>query len=133
MLGLDTNVLIRFLLRDDEAGYRVVSDLIVSTLASGQRLMISIPVLLECEWVLRSVYRMDKKNVALAFDGLLGRHDVHFPDESVVEAALHSWKNSTADFADCLIVAHYLENGCSEVASFDRKAGKLPGTVLLHA
>lgn len=133
MLGLDTNILIRYLVRDDEAGYQVACGLIVSTLASGQRLAVSTHVLLECEWVLRSVYRLHKSAIAGAFDVLLGTEDLVFLDEPVVEAALHTWKHSAAEFADCLIVAGYLRQACSSVATFDRKAAELAGTVLLGA
>lgn len=133
MLGLDTNVLIRFLVADDPAAYQVANDLIVSTVASGQKLMICIPMLLECEWVLRSVYKMDKASITATFDALLTREDAYFSDEPIVETALHWWKNSVADFADCLIVAACIAKGCSTIATFDRKAGRLPGAVLLHA
>lgn len=131
MIGLDTNVLVRYLVRDNEAQFQVACR-VIDGAAEGEGVSISLPVLLECEWVLRSRYKFKKDKLVALFDALLSKTDIGFDDEMVVEAALKGWKDSAADFADCLIVAAYLKAGCASVATFDRKAGALPGTILLR-
>lgn len=71
MIGLDTNVLIRYLTRDDEPAFQVASDLIRSAELSGESVVIGIAVLLEAEWVLRSCYRLKKDEILAVFDSLL--------------------------------------------------------------
>jgi len=63
------------------------------------------------------------------FSTLLGFADLAFEDEPAVEHALYSWKDSIADFADCLIEARNRPLGCQATATFDARALKLPGFV----
>jgi predicted nucleic-acid-binding protein len=86
-------------------------------------------VLLETEWVLRSRYELAKADVATAFSSLLDTADVAFEDEPSVENAVYSWKDSSADFADCLIEARNRRLGCRATATFDRRALKLAGFI----
>lgn len=129
MLGIDTNVLVRFLVRDDEAQYEKASRLIQREVAAGHVIFISLLVLLETEWVLRSRYRLPKHLIAITFSALLDAADVRFEDEATIEEALFLWKKSSADFADCLIGARNRRLGCRATASFDHKAASLPGFI----
>ncbi len=129
MLALDTNVLVRFLVRDDAAQFARASQLIASEVQAGRKLYLCQLVLLETSWVLRSRYQMGKANIIVAIQALLESSDVQFEDESCVEEALFNWKNQNADFADCLIIAHNRHSGCRATASFDSKANKLPGCI----
>jgi predicted nucleic-acid-binding protein len=132
MVGLDTNVLIRYIIRDDEEAFKVADDLISAASASSDPVLIGTAVLLESEWVLRSRYKLRKDEISALFDLLLSAAEIRFEDEAALETALHSWKQCSADFADSIIVAKYLRSGCTAVATFDRKASALPGTILLH-
>lgn len=127
MLGLDTNVLVRLLVRDDEAQFKRARRLIEDEGEFGEPLLVSLLVLLETEWVLRSRYSLPKAAIAAAFTGLLESVELRFEDESAVEEAFFVWKDSGADFADCLIGAHNRALGCRATASFDAKAAQLPG------
>jgi predicted nucleic-acid-binding protein len=129
MLAIDTNVLVRFLVRDDEEQFDKACRLIKREGAAGRPIFISLLVLLETEWVLRSRYGLSKKLMLAAFSGLLDADDVFLENEPVVEEALFLWKDATADFADCLIGAQHRRLGCRATASFDAKALKLPGFV----
>jgi len=129
MLGVDTNVLIRFLVRDDEAQFEKARKLIKREVAAGSRVFVSQLVLLETEWVLRSRYSLPKNLIIEAISGLLGAADVRFEDEPAIEEALFTWKDTTADFADCLIGAQNRRLGCRATATFDVKASKLPGFI----
>lgn len=126
MVGLDTNVLIRFLVRDDEEQFDRARQLIRREAHTGTPVLISHLVLLETEWVLRSRYKLSKSEILGAFSELLSAVDINFEDESAIEEALFVWKNSAAQFADCLIAARYGTLGCSATASFDTNALKLP-------
>ena len=130
MLGIDTNVLVRFLVRDDEAQYEKARKLIKREVAAGHRVFIGQLVLLETEWVLRSRYGLSKKQIIETISGLLDTTDVRFEDEPAIEEALFTWKDAVADFADCLIGAKNRRLGCRATATFDAKAARLPGFVI---
>ena len=70
MLGLDTNVLVCFLVRDDDAQFDRARKLIRQEASAGRSLFISLPVLLETEWVLRSRYKLNKTEIIGAISGL---------------------------------------------------------------
>ena len=129
MLGLDTNVLVRFLVRDDPAQFDKARRLIKREVASGHRVFVSQLVLLETEWVLRSRYGFPKAEIIDVVSCLLDAADVQLEDEPAAEEALFVWKDSAADFADCLIGAHNRRLGCRATATFDSKAAKPPGFV----
>jgi predicted nucleic-acid-binding protein len=125
MLGIDTNVLVRYLVRDDEAQFEVASRLIRREVGADEAIFVSLPVLLETEWVLRSRYALKKTVVAATFSQLLDTAELQFEDEPAIEECLRYWKDSTASFADCLIGAHNRRQGCRATATFDTKASKL--------
>ena len=126
MLGVDTNVLVRFLVRDDEAQFEKARKLIKREVAAGRRVFVNQLVLMETEWVLRSRYAVPKSQIIEAISGLLDATEVQFEDEPSIEEALFMWKDTTADFADCLIGAKNRRMGCKATVSFDVKASKLP-------
>jgi predicted nucleic-acid-binding protein len=127
MLGIDTNVLVRFLMRDNEAQFEKARKLIKREVSAGRRVFVNQLVLMETEWVLRSRYAVTKQQIIEAISGLLDADDLQFEDEPTIEEALFLWRDSPADFADCLIGAKNRRLGCRATASFDLKAVKLPG------
>jgi len=127
MLGVDTNVLVRYLTRDDKSQYGKARRLIAREVAKGEPVLVSLLVLLETEWVLRSRYELAKADIVTAFSALLDTTDLAFEDEPSVENAIYSWKDSAAEFADCLIEARNRRIGCRATATFDSRALKLPG------
>lgn len=129
MIGLDTNVLVRFLVRDDEEQFARAERLIRRSANAGEPVYISLLVLLETEWVLRSRYKLEKSEIVGAFSELLSSMDLNFEDEPSIEEALFLWKDSPAQFADCLIGARHRALGCAGTATFDSDALKLPGWV----
>jgi predicted nucleic-acid-binding protein len=129
MLGLDTNVLVRFLVRDHEAQFERARRLIKREVGAQEKVVISLLVLLETEWVLRSRYRLQKNRIMDAISGLLDATELELEDEPTIEEALYLWKDSAADFADCLIGAHHRRLGCRATVTFDARAVKVPGFV----
>jgi predicted nucleic-acid-binding protein len=131
MLGIDTNVLLRFLVRDDEAQFEKARRLIKREVGAGESVFVSLLVLLESEWVLRSRYGLQKTEIIEAISALLDATEVRFEDEPAIEEALFIWKDVAAGFADCLIGARNRRLGCRATATFDAKAVKLPGFMAL--
>lgn len=129
MIGLDTNVLVRFLVRDDEEQFERAQRLIRREAQAGVPVLVNHLVLLETEWVLRSRYKLSKAEILGAFSDLMSSVDVNFEDEPALEEALFVWKNASIQFADCLIGARYGTLACSATATFDADAVKLPGFV----
>jgi predicted nucleic-acid-binding protein len=130
MIGIDTNVLVRLLVADDQRQFEKARRLVRQEAARGDPVMVSQLVLLECEWVLRSRYGFAKAAIFGVLSGLLDSTDLQIEDEAGVEEALYLWKDSGADFADCLIAARNRALGCDSTLSFDAKAAKLPGSRL---
>ena len=129
MLGIDTNVLVRFLLRDDEAQFQKANKLIQREVTAGRGVLVSQLVLLETEWVLRSRYGFSKIQLLEVIASLLDTREIQLEDEQSVEEAIYHWKDADADFADCLIAARHRRLGCSATATFDARVVKLPGFV----
>jgi predicted nucleic-acid-binding protein len=129
MIGIDTNVLVRYLVRDDQSQFARARRLIGRKTAGGEKVLVSLLVLLETEWVLRSRYELPKEDVVGAFSALLDAAEVYVEDEPSVEAAIYAWKDSAAEFADCLIGARNSRLGCSATATLDKKALGLAGFV----
>ena len=130
MLGIDTNVLVRFLTKDEPEQYEKARRIIRRGANGPDGIYVNQLVVLETEWVLRSVYGYSKAEIAAAISALLDAPELAFEDEPAIEEALFTWKKSSADFADCLIGARNHRAGCATTATFDAKAAKLPGFTL---
>jgi predicted nucleic-acid-binding protein len=128
MLGLDTNVVIRLIVSDDAEQTRRARKVVEQALSRDEPLLVSLLVLLESEWVLRSRYGFNREALLGIFRALLESRELSFEDEPALEEALFRWKDSTCEFADCLIIAHNRQMGCRATATFDGKAARLPGT-----
>lgn len=132
-IAIDTNVLVRLLVRDDEAQYALALSLVNMAAAADQPVLIMLGALLETEWVLRSRYKLDKTSIANAFTALLESADVEFEHEPTVEEALNVWaQHPAADFADCLLAARAAHLGRSRFVTFDVGAARLPRAELLR-
>jgi predicted nucleic-acid-binding protein len=135
MLGIDTNVVIRLIISDDAEQTRRARKLVEQALSHDEpvlvSLLVSLLVLLESEWVLRSRYGFNREALLSIFRALLEARELSFEDEPALEEALFRWKDSACGFSDCLITAHNRQMGCRATATFDGKAARLPGTVSL--
>lgn len=129
MIGLDTNVLVRFLVHDDEVQFARARRLLQREMGKREPVLINLLVLLETEWVLRSRYALSKSEILGAFSGLLDAAELLFEDGASLEQALYMWKDSSAQFADCLIGARNWALECRATASFDNKALRVPGFI----
>ena len=131
-VAIDTNVLVRLLVRDDEAQFAAAQRLVDQAAAAAEPVLIVLGALPETEWVLRSRYKLDKPSIAGAFAALLECADVEFEHPPTVEEALYVWaQHAGADFADCLLTARAAHLGRSRFLAFDAGAAQMPGVELL--
>ena len=130
MAALDTHILVRFLVQDDAAQGAAATRLIRASMQSGSALFVPVTVLLELEWVLRSVFGFDKPTVLQTMFSLLASFELGFGSESAVEAALAQYGHGKADFADCLHAALARGAGEEPLWTFDKTAAKVDGAKL---
>jgi predicted nucleic-acid-binding protein len=127
MIGLDTNILVRLLVRDDPDQTEQARRFIDSRCTPESPGFINCVVLAELVWVLDSVYRFPRQQVAAAIESLLMGRDriVEYHDD--VQGALAEYRSSNIDFIDAVIGRINLARGCEATATFDRKAARLKG------
>lgn len=121
VIGLDTNVIIRYLTQDDPAQSAAAARLIES-LSSTSPGFISIVVVVELVWVLQACYRAERGEVARVLEKLLRSRELVVEQAELAWQALHRFSAGRADFADCLIERTARTAGCDHVMTFDRQA-----------
>jgi predicted nucleic-acid-binding protein len=129
MIGLDTNVLVRYLVQDDPAQSRAASELIES-LTEIDRGFVSIVALVEMSWVLARAYHVDDATLAAIITSLLGADELTVEQPEVVRAAV-SRLESSAQFADAVIAELGRAAGCDTTVTFDRGASDRAGMRLI--
>ncbi|MGH6781370.1 MAG: PIN domain-containing protein, partial [Sphingomonadaceae bacterium] len=107
--------------------------LMLRTARASESLYVPLTVVLELEWVLRSRYEFPKDRVLTVLSSLLETRELHFQDEAAVENALHYYKRSTVDFAECLHLGCAASAGQLPLVTFDRAAARVEGARLLGA
>lgn len=132
MAGLDTNVLVRWLVDDDPRQVRLTSELFESVHENGHLLRVPTTVALELEWVLRSRYQFEKADILAAYSALLESQELDFQDESALERALHLYRETSVEFADCLHASLCAADGHAPLLTFDKKAARLPSVSLVQ-
>jgi predicted nucleic-acid-binding protein len=126
-IAVDTNVLVRLLVKDDPHQYAAARKLVEDAETAGEPLLVLLCALLETEWVLRSRYKLDKASIAGAFTAMLESAGVEFEHEPTVEEALYVWaQHPRSDFSDCLLAARAAHLGRSRFLTFDARAAQLP-------
>ena len=85
MIGIDTNVPVRFLIRDDESQFEKARKLIKREVTAGRRVFVNQLVIMETEWVLRSRYAVPKAQMIEAISGLLDSIEIQFENEPSIE------------------------------------------------
>ncbi|HET7131359.1 MAG TPA: type II toxin-antitoxin system VapC family toxin [Gammaproteobacteria bacterium] len=131
MIGLDTNVVVRYLVQDDRAQASAATALIERTLSADSPGLITGVTLCEIVWVLAECYAADRSRVDAVIEGLLTSRQLIVEDAAEVWAALGDWRESNADFSDALIGRLVAAQGGAKTVTFDRSAAKLPSFELL--
>lgn len=127
MIGLDTNGLVRYLTRDDEAQWQIANDLISETSEAGETCFINNIVLCELLWVLRSRYKISRVDLIETLEKLFRASTFVFENKLAAQRAVLQMKQGNADFSDYLIAELNQQQGCTETATFDAKLRGLEG------
>lgn len=121
MIGLDTNVLVRYVAQDDVKQSAKATTLMES-LTPASPGFISLVSVVELVWVLQSCYDAAKSEIIVVLESLLRTRELRVENSEIVWQALRRYSQANADFADCLIERSAHAAGCECVMTFDSKA-----------
>jgi predicted nucleic-acid-binding protein len=124
--GLDTNVLVRYLVGDDTRQHEVAAKAIEDAANSGARLIIQPVVLCELVWVLESAYDVPREEVANALEGIVRTAQFEIVEKDLIWRALSDYRKGPADFADYFIGCATQAAGGGQTLTFDRQLGNHP-------
>jgi len=119
VIGIDTNVLVRYMTQDDAVQARRVDDFIGAAIEDESRLRVDDIVLCETVWVLRAAYRLTKPIIASALEKVMSTAIFSFEDRELLRGALADYLNGPGDFADYLIGRRNARAGCEHTVTFD--------------
>ncbi|MDA0578428.1 MAG: type II toxin-antitoxin system VapC family toxin [Verrucomicrobia bacterium] len=124
MIALDTNVLVRFLVRDDEKQARRVYARFRQAESSRECLFVPLLVVLETIWVLESAYDKTRRQILDAIRDLKSMPILEFERDPIVQQLLTDGKKGSIDLGDLLIALTAQALGCSKAITFDKKAAR---------
>ena len=124
MIGLDTNILVRYLVQDDEKQSALVTKLIEETYDKEGFCFINHIVLCELVWVLQRAYKVSKKQTIEIIEKLLHTSQFTCQSPDIIWKALKNYKSGSADFADYMTSTINQDHGCEHTLSFDKKVLK---------
>ncbi len=123
MIGLDTNVLVRYIAQDDKTQSARATALIEKECSAAQPGFVGLVVLAEVAWVSESRYGATRPEVAEIVRRLLSIRQLVVQDAEIAWKALRQFESGKADFADCLIERTASAAGCVRTMSFDKRSG----------
>lgn len=130
MIGLDTNVLVRYVLQDDPRQSPRANRLI-DTLSADEPGFVPVVALVELAWVLGAGYKFPRDQLAAVLETLLRSKELVIDRADLVTQALTRFSAGDADFADALIERMAAAAGCTRTMTFDRAAAKATGMTLV--
>ena len=131
MIGLDTNVLVRYLTQDDPKQAALANQLIEERLTQEAPGFVSLVALVELVWVLEGAYDCDRAGIASVLQRILRAKPLVVERADAAWQAARQFATGKADFADCIIERSGHANDCAHTLTFDRLAAKDAGMVLL--
>jgi len=126
MIGLDTNVLVRYIAQDDIKQSALATNLI-NSLTKESPGFITLVSVVELVWVMQSCYQSTKQEVVKILETLTATRELMIENSETVIKAIRVFSNSKADFSDCLIERSANKAGCEYSATFDVDAIKHAG------
>jgi predicted nucleic-acid-binding protein len=132
MVGIDTNILVRFFAQDDPDQARQV-DVLMESLSAESPGFIASVVLAELAWVLRKNYRIEKARFIEYIEHLLGSPEIVLENEAALKQVQLRMGSTNADFADCLIERICANAGCTQTLTFDANSVRHSGMTLLQS
>jgi predicted nucleic-acid-binding protein len=122
LIGLDTNVFIRYIVQDDEQQAQLATDVIENQCSVENPAFINEITLCEIVWVLKRAYRYDKTIILAVLKQLLGGSEVYISSHAEAWEAYSDYETGNADFSDYFIARINKKMGCPFTFSFDKKA-----------
>jgi predicted nucleic-acid-binding protein len=133
MIGLDTNVLARYIMQDDPRQSPKATKLIESLGVDDDAGFISVVTVIELYWVLTSCYDLAGAQVANALEGIVRSKQFVVERADLLVRALRTFTAGKADFPDCLIERAAASAGCARTMTFDVRAAKHAGMTLIES
>ncbi len=131
MVGLDSNVLVRYIMQDDPRQSALATRL-VESLSPDAPGFVPLVSIVELGWVLTSAYDLDRAQLVQAIEALLRTKEIVVGRAETVWKAIRVYQRANADFADCLIERTASAAGCERTMTFDRGAAKGCGMTLVN-
>ena len=122
MIGLDTNVLIRYITQDDVSQSKKATALIENQLSEKHLGYITLITIIEIIWVLESCYSQKKTVLIDVIESLIKTKQFLIERADIVHLALKAYERGYGDFSDAVIAALCKDSGCIETVTFDKKA-----------
>jgi predicted nucleic-acid-binding protein len=131
VIAIDTNVLARLLVGDDEM-QAIAAQRLIAQHDSTDPIFVGREVIIELVWLLTARYKYPVDAVRAALDGLFMSANLAIEDEETIKSAIYLADRTGADIADAIIGAVAVQEGCAKVMTFDKDAAKrIPGMELL--
>ena len=124
MKGIDTNILVRFLVGDDEIQSKKVYKLFKKVESKNSLLFVPLLVVLELIWVLESAYEISRKEIVESISDLLLMPILKFEHQSALQQFTHFAEKNLYDLPDLIIAYSAKNQGCENVLTFDKKVSK---------
>ena len=121
IVAIDANIIIRYLLKDNEEFYSLVNNFFEEVFSGKKTAYVLQSILAEVIYVFTKFYKIDKKQVVEILEELLSNRSIKIQDKDITINAIHLFKTNNVDFVDCLLCAYSKE---MEIFSFDKKLNK---------
>ena len=125
MIGLDTNIVVRYLTQDDPTQFRKAQEIFEKRLNPREPGFVSVVAMTETVWVLDRAYSFSPAEIALAIERMLQTDVLVIECEQEIFAAMIALKEGIGDFSDALIAALADKAGCRHTLTFDKRAARL--------
>ena len=131
MTGLDTNVLVRYIMQDDAKQAKLATKF-VESLNDESPGFVSLVSIVELSWVLEAAFNLSRSQIVSVFQNLMAVGAFKLERALVVAGAVRAYGEGKADLADYLIERSSAQAGCERTMTFDKEAAKTGGMVLIQ-
>lgn len=131
MIGLDTNILVRYIVQDDPKQSQKATDFIQKNCSIISPGFINSLVICELIWVLESAYNYSRDDIVSVIEKILRIRQFQIHEPEHMWSSLQKYKEKIADFSDCYIASINAEEGCNHTVTFDKKAARLTNMLLI--
>ena len=132
MIGIDTNILVRYLTQDDKVQSKLAGKIIDQYVSKSQSIFINNIVMCELVWVLNRGYKYKKEQIASVLRQIFSTTEFAFEHQSILWEALDEYENKDLDFSDALIAGVNDNHECKKTFTFDQSASQNSNFELLQ-